>query len=294
MSAFIGHGDSDKQASTSPFAKVYDELWVAGQAGADRFRRAAVGAREDQFVYVGRPTLDSIAQQENSQMGDSGGPGPASEAGNTKTILYAPTWEGSDREQEYSSVHQGGYKMIDNLLAMDPPVRIVYKSHPKAGQRLATMSAAHKRIVERLQQANAKIADPARQHVLADKGQQSLYYWFDQADFLVTDVSSVLSDFIVTEKPYAVFNFTDKDATEFARQFPSSAAGMIFESRAESLEQLTQYISDPGTYRDGDQRRELRKYLLGDPETPAMVRFQLAVSNLVAESEARIKTRTND
>ena len=28
--AFIGHGDSDKQASSNPFVKVYDELWVAG------------------------------------------------------------------------------------------------------------------------------------------------------------------------------------------------------------------------------------------------------------------------
>ena len=35
--AFIGHGDSDKQASSNPFVKVYDELWVAGPAGAERY-----------------------------------------------------------------------------------------------------------------------------------------------------------------------------------------------------------------------------------------------------------------
>ena len=41
--AFIGHGDSDKQASSNPFVKVYDELWVAGPAG----RRALRGPGHD-------------------------------------------------------------------------------------------------------------------------------------------------------------------------------------------------------------------------------------------------------
>lgn len=42
-SAFIGHGDSDKEASFNPFSRVYDEVWVAGPAGRDRYRRARVG-----------------------------------------------------------------------------------------------------------------------------------------------------------------------------------------------------------------------------------------------------------
>ena len=42
-SAFIGHGDSDKSASANLFSKVYDEIWVAGQAGKDRYLRAGVG-----------------------------------------------------------------------------------------------------------------------------------------------------------------------------------------------------------------------------------------------------------
>jgi hypothetical protein len=31
---FIGHGDSDKQASFNPFSRVYDEVWVAGAAAS--------------------------------------------------------------------------------------------------------------------------------------------------------------------------------------------------------------------------------------------------------------------
>ena len=40
---FVGHGDSDKQASVNPYSKVYDEVWVAGLAGRERYARAGVG-----------------------------------------------------------------------------------------------------------------------------------------------------------------------------------------------------------------------------------------------------------
>ena len=50
---FIGHGDSDKAASFNPYTKVYDEVWVAGRAGRDRYLRAQVGVRDEDIVEVG-------------------------------------------------------------------------------------------------------------------------------------------------------------------------------------------------------------------------------------------------
>ena len=52
--AFIGHGDSDKQASSNPFVKVYDELWVAGPAGAERYEGAGHRGRH-RAAGRGRP-----------------------------------------------------------------------------------------------------------------------------------------------------------------------------------------------------------------------------------------------
>ena len=57
---FIGHGDSDKVSSINPFTRVYDEVWVAGRAGRDRWARARVGVRDDAIVEVGRPQLDAV------------------------------------------------------------------------------------------------------------------------------------------------------------------------------------------------------------------------------------------
>ena len=78
--AFIGHGDSDKQASSNPFVKVYDELWVAGPAGAERYEGPDTVAVTGRLVEVGRP--------------QAGSGGPRKRSGEPATVLYAPTWEG--------------------------------------------------------------------------------------------------------------------------------------------------------------------------------------------------------
>ena len=99
MSAFIGHGDSDKSASNNPFSRAYDELWVAGEAGADRYRRSGPRAS----------TRTSTASSDVRRCTRS----RASRAWATRTIptvLYAPTWEGVNLDQEYSSVSAVGVK----------------------------------------------------------------------------------------------------------------------------------------------------------------------------------------
>lgn len=287
MSAFIGHGDSDKSASSNPFAKVYDEIWVAGEAGADRYRRADVGVRDDQFVYVGRPQLDGIQVQAALDSRPTAG-------GAAKTVLYAPTWEGWEAGQEYCSVHQAGVELVRALLQADEPVRIVYKSHPFAGRRLHSVTAAHREIERLLSHANEQITEPGRRHVLADRSAAQLYHWFDQADFLVTDISSVLSDFVVSEKPYGVYNPTSRDSAAFVEEFPSASAGFVFGAGVDSVARLQQYIVDPGTYADVDARRKLRTYLLGDASSSATAKFNQATSELVAKAEARIQAREAD
>ncbi|HGY6794033.1 TPA: hypothetical protein ACNTBI_004565, partial [Escherichia coli] len=54
---FLGHGDSDKAASAHKFFRVYDEIWVAGQAHIDRFKNAGFNVEHIKFVKVGRPSL---------------------------------------------------------------------------------------------------------------------------------------------------------------------------------------------------------------------------------------------
>src|SRR5699024_3013673 len=46
---FIGHGDSDKAGSVNPLSKIYDEIWVAGPAGRDRYLHAGVVIPSNRF-----------------------------------------------------------------------------------------------------------------------------------------------------------------------------------------------------------------------------------------------------
>ena len=126
--AFIGHGDSDKQASSNPFVKVYDELWVAGPAGAERYEGPDTVAVTGRLVEVGRP-----------QAGTSG---PRNRSGEPATVLYAPTWEGWGDEPYHSSLPFEGVELVRRLLAT-PGVRLLYRPHPLTGTRSGTVRRAH-------------------------------------------------------------------------------------------------------------------------------------------------------
>ena len=140
---FVGHGDSDKAASSNPFARVYNQVWVAGQAGRDRYLRAGVGVRDDDIVEVGRPQLADLAQA---------GEGTA---GPLRTVLYAPTWEGWDAgDLTQTSLILMGPQIVRALLDDAPQLRVLYKPHPLTGTRDPRAAKAHEKIAAMIADAN--------------------------------------------------------------------------------------------------------------------------------------------
>ena len=226
---FIGHGDSDKVSSINPFTRVYDEVWVAGPAGRDRWARAKVGVRDEAVVEVGRPQLDTVQ------------PVGAEPLPDRLTVLYAPTWEGWNDTTFFSSITHMGPVLVRALLDVAPAVRIIYKPHPFTGHRDPRAGRSHQQIVRLLAEANRDTSAPAddpelialtaelrrpnlsvtehralvaarssrywtivgeARHLVVDEQGPTLYDCFDHADALVADVSSVVSDFLASGKPY--------------------------------------------------------------------------------------------
>lgn len=272
MSAFIGHGDSDKSASNNPFSRVYDELWVAGEAGADRYRRSGMHIPEDQFRFVGRPQVHAI--EPTPRIGDQEIP----------TVLYAPTWEGVNQHQEYSSLRAIGVQLIDALLA-DGSVRVVYKPHPFTGQRDAKYRVAHAVITRRLDDAKARTGID---HRVVTSG--SLTGWMNQSTALVSDISSVLSDWLAGEKPYAVFNHEGTSTKQFREDYPSSAAATILGPQATGVEALLDVVTGRGPDLLAEYRSKLATYLLGSPEQRTLEAFRAAVTAFVERSDAERAT----
>ena len=264
-SAFIGHGDSDKTASFNPFTKVYDEVWVAGEAGRERYLHARVGVRDDDVIEVGRPQLDGIGRAGDRPVGDP------------YTVLYAPTWEGWVDDPFATSLMLLGRSIVEELIATSG-VRVVYKPHPLTGTVTPAARAANEEIVSLISATGAP-------H-LAVLDDTPLYDCFNSSDALISDISSVVSDYLRSDKPYFVTNATGRPDKEFRTENPSAGAAYLIGPGGAGLKDGL--INARGRDTLAAARRRTSRYVLGDPAVDALDRFQQAIKELAAKAEANL------
>lgn len=301
-SAFIGHGDSDKSASSNPFARVYDEIWTAGEAGRQRFLEAGLGIDPARLVPIGRPQVPGAQDRTRP-------------AGHPLTVLYAPTWEGWGDDPFASSLAVAGPALVRALLAR-AGVRVLYRPHPMSGSRDPALRRAGAEVIAALRGGGgvgAEVAPPlptlrsaapgdALDLALAaevpwSRGEQAAaredwdeQYWaaaptahrilaapapelfatFAVADVLVADVSSVTTEWLATGRPYAVVDGAGRGADAFRAAYPSASAGVVLPADLEPTGELLDALlaaargeSDPLAA----ERSRLRQHLLG-PATP--------------------------
>lgn len=169
----VNHGESDKVCMVSNQVKAYDRVFVAGAAAVRRHHRALIGFDGSALVRVGRPQLDLR-------------PRPLLAPSPRRTILYAPTWEGENQSNNYTSVDVLGPAIVTAALSL-PDVRVVYKPHPRVViSPLPGIAAAHREIVRALERHPA-----GEVHLAGD-----ILAVFPGTDLMVTDVSSVGLDFL--------------------------------------------------------------------------------------------------
>jgi hypothetical protein len=116
-----------------------------------------------------------------------------------------------------------------------------------------------------------------------------LYDCFNDADVLVADISSVLSDFIASEKPYVVTNLTGLSEDEFRDKFPSAGEAYLLDPAAERIGAILDLIrvEDPLAA----SRKQLKEYLLGPASPDAMTRFAAAVDRAYETAVRLVPTR---
>ncbi|HVS67280.1 MAG TPA: CDP-glycerol glycerophosphotransferase family protein [Mycobacteriales bacterium] len=267
---FIGHGDSDKAASSNPFSKVYTEIWVAGQGGRDRYSRAGVGIHDDDIVEVGRPQLGGIRPAAPGPIGDR-----------QLTVLYAPTWEGWTSDPAHTSTVRTGPALVERLVGRSD-IRLIYKPHPLVGSVSVDAARADAAI-------RATVARAGRPHSTVVGASPSLFDCFNEADVLIADISSVLSDFISSEKPYVVPNLTGLSEDEFREKFPSAGQAYLLDPSATRIDDILALVrgDDPLA----TARKQLKEYLLGPSEPDAMTRFEAAVEAAYANAVRLVPTR---
>jgi hypothetical protein len=268
----VNHGESDKVCMVSNQVKAYDRVFVAGDAAVHRHRAALIDFDDDRLVPVGRPQLDLS-------------PEPVLPPSGRRTILYAPTWEGENASNNYTSVDVFGPRILAAALAV-PDVRVVYKPHPRAAiSPLPSMAAAHQQIVELLESAARR--DPEAGHRYLPAG--DILAVFGGCDLMITDVSSVGLDFLYrkVDRPMVIADrYADRD--RLLADAPISRCADVVD--AESVAGLSALLArrladDPNRV----EREAMRRFYFGDlAPGESTQRFIAAIADTAAARDRQL------
>ncbi|MGW2748879.1 hypothetical protein [Streptomyces sp. NPDC001450] len=128
---------------------------------------------------------------------------------------------------------------------------------------------------------------PSYEHRVITGAEPRLYDCFNVSDAMVSDISSVVSDFIASGKPYAVTDSGELGVEEFKRQNTAVRAATILSNSAAELGGLLDAVRDPSTDPLAEARGELKRYLLGPDEPKSIDQFNTAVADLALKAETR-------
>ncbi|WP_181148277.1 MULTISPECIES: CDP-glycerol glycerophosphotransferase family protein [unclassified Arthrobacter] len=266
----VNHGESDKLSMVSNRAKAYDKVFVAGPAAIKRHESMLVDFDFDKLVITGRPQLDIEFE-------------PELEPSLQMDVMYAPTWEGENDDNNYTSIDLYGEEIVDALLA-NPNLRVIYKPHPRVqGSIDRAVARAHENIVAKLETANALGA----KHLVCLEG--NILSMFGATDALITDVSSVALDFLYLHpaKPL-VLSDRRTNQVNLQRDAPVSQACQVVDAStignaAELLE--TALINNQLQ----EAREDMRRFYFGELDRgESTLRFEQVIEQLIMERAQKL------
>ena len=240
----LNHGDSDKPSSYHPMIGMFDQIFVAGRAGVDRFGRHGVVVPEEKFRLVGRPQVADVLDHNTD-------PCPGH-----RSVLYAPTWRGGVQDMTFSSLTHGA-AIVRALL--DHGVRVLFRPHPLSFKDKGSAAA-----IARIDELLSAAASAEVPHLTSDRMLQgTISDSFNLSDALVTDVSSVVSDYLHSGKPVAVADLSATGDGQPAdpAAYPALRAAYVIDVTGDIGDRLRAMLDDDPL---SQRRSQLRTYYLGD------------------------------
>ena len=210
---YLGHGDSDKPPSYNPTHAMYDKVFCAGPAAIDRYGAHGVDIPRGKFEIVGRPQVESVR--------------PAEGPGGVHTVLYAPTWRGHVSETLLYSLPQGE-SIVRALLARG--LTVIFRPHPFSHD--FPEDAVVVRRIEALLAADAVASGRAHVFGAAAETEHSIVECINTSDAMISDVSSVVSDYLFSGKPFALIA-VPTTPEQFVREFPVAEGSYVVDARAD-------------------------------------------------------------
>lgn len=257
----LGHGDSEKPPSYAPMTAMFDRIFVAGQAGVDRFARHGVTVPLDKFRLVGRPQLEDVGV-DSALVVDH------------PVVLYAPTWRGGLTDMEFGSLTLG-VPLVAALL--DLGTTVIFRPHPYSA-RDAESRVLIQRIDDLLQ------ADGPRHLTSAAAARLAITDCFNRSTAAVADVSSVASDYLYTRKPLALTDTQGVGRETLEAWYPFARGCYLVTDSDPAADLRRMLTADPLA----DARAEVARYYLGESDTEGeAARFVAACLAAIREPSPR-------
>jgi hypothetical protein len=242
---FLGHGDSEKPTSYNPTHAMFDVIFAAGPAATRRYAAHGVRIPAEKFKIVGRPQVEDITGAERSI---SEVPQPV--------VLYAPTWRGHVQETLLHSLPVGD-RIVTALL--ERGATVIFRPHAFSRQFPEDVAAIER--IHRLLAADAQVSGRAHLWGAAAETDRTILECMNSSDAMICDVSSVVSDFLFSGKPFAMVAVPSEPA-RFVEDYPVAKAAYVIRG---DLGNLTPALDDMlGDDPLAAQRAATRVDYLGD------------------------------
>jgi hypothetical protein len=257
---FIGHGESDKGASAHKLYRSYDKFCVPGQAGVDRFKLQKIATRPNFFELIGRPQLENLLTQEETPRHNQ-----------SFTILYAPTWFGAQADDRHSSLNRG-FKIVKRLLKKN--YRIIFKPHPLSlvPNPLLTKHDDRKTVakIDRLI-AQARRDSKIFHLTSSQTSKMTIDKCFNLSHALISDISSVIVDYLITDKPIAL-NSNYQNPAALYQSKPLAKSLYVINPDLSNLDLMLEELElDTRQF----ERQNAKVYYLGASKPAAQVQYFL-------------------
>lgn len=176
-----------------------------------------------------------------------------------KTILIASHWS------QHSILASFGDKLVDTICTLFPNFNVIQTAHNKiwTDPKFESYTLNSGRLREKLERLNKK----HRNFQLIQTG--NIHELLNTANLFITDVSSVIVEFSVLDKPILFFNnpsrqFTDQKALTLYKN-----ASFEFTTIRDAIKAINASLSDPTLTHEG--RTELKNYFLSNIGTSTKV-----------------------
>ncbi|WP_072680691.1 CDP-glycerol glycerophosphotransferase family protein [Arcobacter sp. LA11] len=231
----LNHGESEKESMRSNQSQAYDYIFTVGQRGVDRYAEYLLNFNSEKFIKVGRPQLDFINQLEIKKNKKQ------------RVILYAPTWEATHPSMNYTSVPLYGVTLVKEILKNKNNI-LIYKPHSALGTRDEDALSANNEILQIISQSSNAYY----------MGEDDINDVFTLVDFAFFDNTSVMIDYLYTNKPAAYMEVLEDQSINELRKAFKTIDRKNFENFIEIMED--EILNDTNK----KARKKVKEYYLGN------------------------------